>query len=135
MISFAISCSALMFSLCFLLCRVWSSCSLFNCENGRCQLWTNDHQREEKQIKDERYSCSSFSIMVLFCGQELKLWVNLYANIRMLMYWWSVGLLIISKMLSSKLIFTNWQTADGNIESYNVFFFGLVSHQEFRNYN
>lgn len=135
MISFAISCSALMFSLCFLLCRVWYSCSLFNCGNWRCQLWTNDHQREEKQIKDERYSCSSFSIIVLFCGQELRLWVNLYANIRTLMHWWSVGLLIISKMLSSKLKFTNWQTADGKFESWNRFFFGLVSHQEFINYN
>lgn len=30
-------------------------------------------------------------------------------------------------MLSSKLIFTNWQTADGNIESYNVFLVWLVT--------
>lgn len=30
-------------------------------------------------------------------------------------------------MLSSKLKFTNWQTADGNIESYNVFLVWLVT--------
>lgn len=47
---------------CVLLCRQWSSWSLHNSENWRHQLWTNHHQRQEENIKDWRYSCSSLSI-------------------------------------------------------------------------
>lgn len=41
----------------FFFCREWSSYSPLSSEKRRHHLWTNNHQKEAKQIKYKRYVC------------------------------------------------------------------------------